>query len=170
MVKEKTEIRPGVILILISIVLSGCSKNPDTDVAKTGNVNQTVAVINNNTNQSPTVSKNNSAAADSSNNSTPVVGNTPLSVANKDKKPKPPANDPIPQIGSGGSDLLLFTQVRGALSSDNELSNAVIVEMKEGNAVLTGNVSSEAQKIKAAQLVQSVQGIKSVKNNLRVAS
>jgi len=34
---------------------------------------------------------------------------------------------------------------------------------------LSGNVSSEAQKIKAAQLVQSVKGIKSVKNNLRVA-
>ncbi len=66
--------------------------------------------------------------------------------------------------------MFLFTQVRGALSSDAELLNAVIVQIKEGNATLTGNVSSEAQKTKAGQLIQSVNGIKSVKNNLRVSS
>ena len=66
--------------------------------------------------------------------------------------------------------MFLFTQVRSALSSDTELLNAVIVEIKEGNATLTGNVSSEAQKIKAGQLIKSVKGIKSVKNNLRVSS
>jgi osmotically-inducible protein OsmY len=84
--------------------------------------------------------------------------------------PDPDVKEHNPQIGSGGGDMFLFTQVRSALSSDKELFNTVIVEIKEGNATISGNVKSEAQKAKAAQLVQSVNGIKSVKNNLRVTS
>ena len=66
--------------------------------------------------------------------------------------------------------MFLFTQVRGALSSDKELFTAVSIEIKEGKATLTGKVSSEAQKAKAEQLVKGVKGIKSLKNNLRVSS
>ncbi len=110
----------------------------------------------------------NTPTAAVNNISTPTVNSTP--AVTKDKKPSTPVKEPTPQIGSGASDFLLFTQVRGALSSDKEFSNAVIVEIKEGNVILTGNISSEAQKTKAGQLVQSVKGIKSVKNNLRVSS
>ncbi len=159
MVKKKFEMIPAVILILVSIILSGCSKNPEPDIAKTDNVNQ-----------SPKVSANNNVSVNMPNTSTPIVNNTPAPIANKDKKSSPPVKGPTPQIGSGGGDMFLFTQVRGALSSDKELLNAVIVEIKEGNATLTGSVSSDAQKTKAGQLIQSVEGIKSVKNNLRVSS
>jgi hypothetical protein len=165
MVKKKSEIMPVVILILISIILSGCSKNPEPDVAKTGNINQAQTATNNNN-----VPANNNVAANPQNTATPIVNNTSSPIVNKDKKPSPPVKEPVPQIGSGGGDMFLFTQARGALSSDTELLNAVIVEIKEGNATLSGNVSSEAQKTKAGQLIKSVNGIKSVKNNLRVSS
>jgi len=169
-VKRKFEIMPALILILVSIVLSGCSKNPEPDVAKTDNVNQSPAALNNNVNQSPAVLNNNNVSAGSPNASTPIVNNTTASIVNKDQKPLPPVKLPTPNVGSGGGDMFLFTQVRGALSSDKELLNAVIVEIKEGNAVLTGKVSSEVQKTKAEQIVKNVTGIKSVKNNLRVSS
>lgn len=165
MVKKKFEMIPAVVLILVSIILSGCSKNTEPDVAKTDNVNQSPKASNNNN-----VSASNNISVNSPNTSMPIVNNTLAPIANKEAKTSPPVKGPTPQIGSGGGDMFLFTQARGALSSDKELLNAVIVEIKEGNATLTGNVSSEAQKTKAGQLIQSVKGIKSVKNNLRVSS
>ncbi len=170
---------PAVILILISIILSGCSKNPEPDVAKTANANQPLTASNNSNvvangsliaNSNITANPANTPTTIVNNNSAPIVNNNSAPIVNKDKKSTPPVKEPVPQIGSGGDDLFLFTQVRGALSSDAELLNAVIVQIKEGNATLTGNVSSEAQKTKAGQLIQSVNGIKSVKNNLRVSS
>lgn len=172
-IKKKFEMMPAVILILISIsiVLAGCSKNPEPGVAKTGNINQApTTTTNNNVPANNNVSANNNVAANPQNTATPIVSNTSAPATNRDRKSAPPVKEPTPQIGSGGGDMFLFTQVRSALSSDTELLNAVIVEIKEGNATLTGNVTSEAQKIKAGQLIKSVQGIKSVKNNLRVSS
>jgi len=171
MVKKKSEIIPVVILILISIILSGCSKNPEPDVAKTANANQPLTASNNsNVVANGSLIANSNITANPANTPTTIVNNNSAPIVNKDKKSTPPVKEPVPQIGSGGDDLFLFTQVRGALSSDAELLNAVIVQIKEGNANLTGNVSSEAQKTKAGQLIQSVNGIKSVKNNLRVSS
>lgn len=164
MVKKKSEIMPAVILILISIILSGCSKNPEPEVAKTVNTNQSPTPSNNN------VVANSNVPANPPNTPTTIVNNSSTPIVNKDKKSAPPVKEPTPQIGSGGSDMFLFAQVRGALSSDTELINAVIVEIKEGNATLTGSVSSQAQKTKAGQLIQNIKGIKSVKNNLRVSS
>jgi len=168
MLKKKSYILPA--LILVSIVLSGCSKNPEPVAANTATANQSSTVLNNNVNQSPAVLNNNNSAVNTTTGSMPIVNNNSLPVAGKEKKPLPSAKEPTPQIGAGAGDLVLFTQARSALSSDSEFIDAVIIEIKEGNVTLTGNVSSEAQKIKAGRLVQSVNGIKSVKNNLRVAS
>jgi hypothetical protein len=156
MFNNKSELMLTVILILVSIVLPGCSKTPEPEVAKTVNINQ-----------SPIVSNSN-IAVNSVNSSTPTVNSASTPIISNKSMPK--IKEPTPNIGSGGGDMFLFTQARGALSSDEELINAVIVEIKEGSATLTGSVSSEAQKKKAGQLIQSVQGIKSVKNNLRVSS
>lgn len=156
---KKSEITTAMILSLILIVGSSCSKNSESETVKTGNANQSSTVLNNN------VSINASVSATPS-----TVGNSvPSPTVDKSKNTAPPVKEPTPYIGSGASDLLLFTQSRAALSTDAELINAVIIEIKEGNVVLTGSVSSEAQKTKAAQLVQGVKGIKSVKNNLLIA-
>lgn len=162
MVKKKSKKTSAVILILALIVLSGCSKNPNSKAVKTDNINQSRTASNNN------IPANNNVPDSLPNTSTTTVDNTSAAIVKKDNKSSTPVKEPTPQIGSGANDLFLFSQVRSALSSDQELFNAVIVEIKEGNAVLTGNVSSEAQKTKAEQLIQSVKGFKSVKNNLRV--
>ncbi len=173
LVKKNFKIMPALVLILISIVLSGCSTTSEPVVVKTGNVNQASTVSSNDAVlANANVAFNNGAPVNSPNASMPAVNNTFSAappVAGKDKKSATPAPEIKPQIGSGGADMFLFTQVRSALGSDPELLNAVIVEIKEGGATMTGSVSSQAQKTKAGQLIQSVQGIKSVKNNLRVA-
>lgn len=159
MFRKKITIAPIIFLILTAIVLSaGCAKQTESQAAQTGSVNKApVAANNNNISATPP--------------SAPPVNNvsTATTVAADNRKPAPAVKEPTPQIGSGGDDMSLFTQVRAALSPDKELFNAVIIEIKEGNATLNGKVSSEAQKAKAAQLVQGVKGIKSVKNNLRVS-
>lgn len=163
MVRKKFTLAPVIILILTAIVLStgGCGKQTaESQTARTDNVNKApTAVNNNNISDNPT-----NAPAPSVNNIS-----TTTTAGKDNKKPATSVKEPTPQIGTGGDDMSLFMQARGALSSDNELINAVILEIKEGNVTLNGKVSSEAQKAKAAQLVQSVKGIKSVKNNLRVS-
>ncbi|HLM00088.1 MAG TPA: BON domain-containing protein [Pyrinomonadaceae bacterium] len=161
MIRKNFTTAPVIILILTAIVLSGCAGQSDSQAAQTGNINK-----------APTAAaNNNNIPANPANTQMPPVNNaSTATTAGKDnKKPAPAVKEPTPQIGSGGDDMSLFMQARGALSSDKELFNAVILEIKEGNLTLNGKVSSEAQKAKAAQLIQSVKGIKSVKNNLRVS-
>ena len=177
-IKKKSQAITIVFSIFISVVLAGCTKNSEPDVVKTGNINQTTAASNNNSVPANiSVPANNSFPANNNISAnqpkmqvTAVEDKTPTTIDNKDKQTSPGAKEPVPQIGSGGGDLVLFTQARSALNSDPELINSVIIEIKEGNVILNGSVTSAAQKAKAGQLVQSVKGIKSVKNNLRVGS
>lgn len=148
--------------VSIAFVCFGCSGTTETNSAKNNNGNQSVVVSNNNVSlpATPAATVNNNLSA-ASNNQTANV--------NKGSKPASAVNQPTAKIGSGGDDMSLFTQVRGAFAADQELLNGVIVEIKEGNATLSGKVSSEEKKKKAEQLAQSINGIKSIKNNVRVA-
>jgi len=178
-IKKKSQVITVVFSIFISVVLAGCTKNSEPDVVKTGNINQTIPASNNSNSVSANISipannsfpaNNNVSANQPKMQVTAVEDKTPTTIDSKDKQTSTAAKEPVPQIGSGGSDLVLFTQARNALNVDPELINSVIIEIKEGNVTLNGSVTSAAQKAKAGQLVQSVKGIKSVKNNLRVGS
>lgn len=171
-INKRFETVSVIILILASIFLSACFRSPETEVTKNDPANQSTAILNNdnvsvNPPNTPAPVGNTVSAQGDNSPTAPVGGNTSAVTANR--KPQPSAKEPAPQIGTGGIDMFLFTQVRGALSSDKELADAVIVEIQQGVVTLTGNVSSGNQKAKAEQLVQSVQGVKSVKNNLRVS-
>lgn len=97
-------------------------------------------------------------------------GATANSGARSSSNAAPKTEFPKPQIGSGGGDFSLFTQVRGALNADAELKAAnIIIEVKEGVVTLGGTVASAGQKSKAEQLVRGV-GPKGVKNELKVSS
>ena len=145
---------------LIASFCFGCSGTAGTNSAANTDRIQSNAVSNNNA--VPTT------PASVVNNNAPAMSSNQTANANRGMKPAPAANMPTPKIGSGGDDLALFAQVKSAFSADQELFNGVIVEIKEGNATLTGKVSSEEKKKKAEQTVQNVNGIKSVKNNVRV--
>jgi hypothetical protein len=154
----KKKIKLTFFAALISVVCFGCSGNSESNSAKNNNGNQSTAPINKPANLQPTVAGSNLPATD----------NSAVNI-NKGAKTPPAANQPTPKIGSGGDDLALFAQARSAFSSDPELLNGVIIEIKEGNATLSGKVPSEEKKKKAEQLVQNINGIKSVKNNIGVS-
>lgn len=163
------KITPAALFVLFSIALSSCSASTEPNAAKSKNANQTTAIT------APPIENNaNLPVADNltGGNTVSVNPSNPASpTGNKNAaKPAPPVKEPTPVVGSGGSDFALFNQARGALdAADAAFVNGVIIDIKEGNAILTGGVASEAQKKKAEDIVRSVKGIKSVKNNLRVS-
>ena len=137
--------------------LAGCSSQTETTADKNSNVARPA----NNSAPSGNVAPSVVPA-----NSSPMPGNV---AANRSSNAQPPANIPQTKIGSGGNDLSLLASARAALSTDKNLINSVVVEVKEGSVTLSGKVSSEEQKNKAEELVRGVQGVKNIKNNLRVA-
>ena len=139
-----------------SIAFQGCGQTSDTNsnLAKNSNSNLAVNAVN--------MSNSNSAMNISN---TVQNGN---SAANANKKTSPQVVVPPPKIGTGANDMVIFTQIRAKLAEDKDLINNVIVELKEGNATMTGKVLSIEHKEKAEQLIKSVQGTKTVKNNLTV--
>lgn len=165
----------GFFAALLSVASFGCSaSSTGSNAVNTDNSNvSTVAAANSNG-----YSANNSMSS-ATTNTAPLPANTPISTAellaaknasvNSNVKSKPTGPAPTPKIGSGGGDLAIFLQVRSALNTEQEFVNGVILDVKEGNAKLSGKVTSAEKKKKAEQLVQKVAGIKSVKNELQVA-
>ena len=67
----------------------------------------------------------------------------------------------------GPDDATLTGKVKASIASDSRLSTAPVnVETKDGVVTLTGTVNSAADKSRAEQLARSVEGVKSVTNNL----
>jgi hypothetical protein len=154
----KNKIKFTFFAALISIFCFGCSGNSESNSAKNNNGNQSTTPVNKPADLPPTIATSNLPTT-----------NNPAATSNKGAKPLPATNQPTPKIGSGGDDFALFMKARGALSSEPEILNGIVIEIKEGNATLSGKVPSEEKKKKAEQIVQNISGIKSVKNNISVA-
>jgi len=68
----------------------------------------------------------------------------------------------------GPNDATLTSNVKSKIASASGLATAPVnVETKDGVVTLTGTVNSEADKSRAEQLARSVEGVKSVTNNLK---
>lgn len=69
------------------------------------------------------------------------------------------------------SDDIVYDQVRQVLTFDADVrGGAIEVIVKNGDVVLRGRVRDEKAREKAAKLAKKVKGVKSVKNELRLAS
>ena len=96
----------------------------------------------------------------------PVSGTTQPRNENK----PPVAGIPTTQIGNGGGDFFLFTQARAALEADVEFKAAnIVIDVKDGLLTLSGTVPNAEQRSKAEQFVRAVDGVKGVKNQLRIS-
>jgi len=67
----------------------------------------------------------------------------------------------------GPDDATITSNVRAKLAADLP-GSTINVDTKEGVVTLSGMVNSDADKAKAEQLAKSVEGVKSVTNNLTV--
>jgi hypothetical protein len=73
-------------------------------------------------------------------------------------------------IGSGVNDSWLWFKTRAALLTTNDLRESTInVDVVNDVVTLKGTVETAAQKTKAEQVAKDIDGVKSVKNELKVA-
>jgi hypothetical protein len=74
-------------------------------------------------------------------------------------------------IGTGLNDAWLWTKTRFDLAAADDLRDSTInVDVDNAVVTLTGTVASAAQRTKAEQVAKAAEGVKSVKNQLKVAA
>lgn len=73
-------------------------------------------------------------------------------------------------VSSGASNAALTTKVKSAFAADSGLGTmtSIDVDSDKGVVTLKGKVDSAAAKKKAEEIAKKVEGVKSVKNQLRV--
>jgi hypothetical protein len=75
------------------------------------------------------------------------------------------------KIGNSSEDLWIWTKTRAALAYTDALRDVTInVDVENEVVTLSGTVPTEAQKAKAEEIARSIEGIKSVKNELMVSA
>ncbi len=73
------------------------------------------------------------------------------------------------KIGEGANDAWLWTKTRAVLMTTNDLRDSTInVDVIDGVITLKGTVSSVKEKMKAEQVAKGIEGMKGVKNALKV--
>jgi hyperosmotically inducible periplasmic protein len=75
------------------------------------------------------------------------------------------------KVGTGANDGWLWVKTRFDLATADDLRDSTIdVDVDNGIVTLSGTVPSNAQKARAEQIVTVVEGVKSVKNQLKVGT
>lgn len=73
-------------------------------------------------------------------------------------------------IGQGANDMWLWVKTRASLSGADDLRDSTInVDVVNDVVTLKGTVETAAQKTKAVQVAKAIDGVKSVKDELKVA-
>ncbi|HVI72210.1 MAG TPA: BON domain-containing protein [Pyrinomonadaceae bacterium] len=151
----------GIILMAaIAVLLVGCDNaannnrtvNANANVNANGNAN-TVAtstpVVNTNTNRAPTREEY---------------------ERNKERYNRE-ARESGRTVGSGLNDGWLWVKTRFDLAAADDLRDSTInVDVDNAVVTLTGTVASAAQKTRAEAVAKTVEGVKSVKNQLKVGT
>ncbi len=135
----------------------GCDTTTNTNVKVNGNTvaNNTAVVVNNNTNVA---------------NMKDDKDDLTREDFDKDKaKYESEAKESKSTIGQGANDLWLWTKTRAALASTDELRDSTInVDVANDVVTLKGTVGTAAQKDAAVKAAKAVEGVKDVKDNLKV--
>ncbi|MEP7213436.1 MAG: BON domain-containing protein [Acidobacteriota bacterium] len=74
-------------------------------------------------------------------------------------------------IGTGANDSWIWFKTRAALMTTNDLRESTVdVDVTNDVVTLRGTVGSAAEKTKAEQVAKGIDGVKSVKNDLKVSA
>jgi hyperosmotically inducible protein len=146
--------------LAMAFVISGCEQNEN---ANTTNVN----------------------ANANANANTAVAASTPTPTTANDNRRAPTredyerdkerysreAKEAGRTVGTGLNDGWLWVKTRFDLAAVDDLRDSTInVDVSNAVVTLTGTVANAAQKTKAEQTAKSVEGVKSIKNMLKVAA
>jgi osmotically-inducible protein OsmY len=120
------------------------------------------------------VNANANANANLASPSPSVVGNTNRTPtraeteANRERYSRE-AKESGRKVGTGANDMWLWVKTRFDLAAADDLRDSTInVDVDNDVVTLTGTVASAAQKTRAEAVAKAVEGVKSVRNQLRV--
>ena len=99
-----------------------------------------------------------------------IFGNQTASQPDKDNYRKD-AEASGSKIGQGADDSRLWFKTRAGLPAAAELRDSTIaVDVIDSAVTLRGTVSNIAQKMKAEQVAKNIEGVKAIKNQLKIVS
>ncbi|MFN2531491.1 MAG: BON domain-containing protein [Pyrinomonadaceae bacterium] len=152
------------IIATATLLLVGCNQ--------TANQNANMANDNmRNANANSRAMANQNANANANTNSNANRGPTREEYeANKDRYQRE-AKQSGRTVGTGLNDGWLWVKARFDLAAANDLRDSTInVDVANAVVTLSGTVATAAQKTKAESVAKSVEGVKSVRNMLKVAA
>ena len=148
----------GLLSLMLACENSGESANAN---ANDRNTNQPAATVNTNSSTS-----NANTNTKSNSNRAPTREEYDRDKARYERE----AKDSGRTIGTGLNDGWLWAKTRYDLAAADDLRDSTInVDVDNGIVTLTGTVPSAAQKAKAETTVKAVEGVKSIKNLLKIA-
>ena len=149
----------GVLILTLAVAISGCQTTSDTNANANANSN-----LNANANANANTNANANRRSANANISREEYERDRESWAEE-------ARQLGRTIGSGVNDGWLWTKTRALLAAEDDLRDSTInVDVDNEVVTLTGSVRTEAQKAMAGRIAQSVDGVKSVKNDLIVSA
>jgi hyperosmotically inducible protein len=159
-VMKKSKFLASVACIALAAVVVGC------DTATNTNTNGNVAVVNTNVNANANANVNRNA------NTGAINANITREEYERDKDRFTEEAKRLGRIiGTGASDGWLWIKTRAMLTAADDLRDSTInVDVDNSVVTLTGTVASTAQKSKAEQVARGIDGVKSVKNELRISA
>ena len=149
-----------VALIAVTFLISACDQNANDNKVVNANTNANVPIVSTST---PVPNAN----------ETPTTRRAPTREdyeRNKEQYSKE-AKDSGRKVGTGLNDGWLWVKTRLDLAAIDDLRDSTInVDVDNAVVTLTGTVANQAQVAKADQTAKAVEGVKGVKNMLKVAA
>lgn len=144
------------LVLIATLAFIGCETTDNSNMKVNGNTvkDNTAVVTNDNTaNMTPNTNKEMTRA------------DFDKDKAKYDKE----AKDAGATIGQGANDTWLWTKTRSAfLATDNLSESTINVDVTNDVVTLKGTVKTPAEKTKAEEVAKGIEGVKSVKNELKV--
>ena len=151
----------GLILLgAIAVLVAGCDNAANRNANANANANATA-------NANVAASPSPAVATANDNRRAPTREEYDRDRARYDRE----ARESGRRVGTGANDGWLWVKTRFDLATADDLRDSTIdVDVENGVVTLSGTVPSNAQKARAEQLVTVVEGVRSVKNQLRVGT
>lgn len=144
-------------LAALAVLVAGCDN--------TGNRNTTA-----NTNVNANATATATPAVANTNTNTRRAPTREETEANKERYNRE-AKESGRKIGTGTSDTWLWVKTRWDLAAADDLRDSTInVDVENDVVTLSGTVANASQKARAEAVAKSVEGVKSVRNQLKVSA
>jgi hypothetical protein len=156
-------------LAALAALVGGCDTTTNTN-ANVSNSNRAVAT-NSNANMAGGTNANANTGANTNGSANTRSVPTREDVEKNKENYKKEAEGLGRKIGTGANDLWLWSKTRYELAAADDLRDSTInVDVDNGVVTLSGTVASAEQKTRAGTVAQGVEGVKNVKNELKVSA